>query len=250
MNELKVKSLSFGYQHALSCDVSFSLHEGETLTIIGPNGVGKSTLLKTLAGQIKPLYGRVIYRAKDEELNLHLSDPFVRARHITMMAQVSAIDPGLWVEEVIEMGRTPYLGRFGYFKAEDYQAVEEAIASCELKDLRKRPIAELSGGELQRVRVALALAQQTKIICFDEPVNHLDLKHKAEFFEMVRRLKEEQGLLIIYVLHDLADAFIESDRILVLGNDSARELEPHDDNAQAYLARIFDVDEKRLLNLF
>jgi iron complex transport system ATP-binding protein len=189
---------------------------GELVALAGPNGSGKTTLLKLLGGSIRPAAGEVYFGA-DRVAALPARR---RARHIAVVSQ--HVNPGLTfrVDTLVMMGRTPYTGLFGSPSAEDRRAVSEALVATETRDLAQRRFNELSGGEQQRVSVAMALAQETDFLLLDEPTVHLDLHHQHELLELLHRLHRSRGLGILAVMHDLNLATLYFDRLVVLHEGS------------------------------
>lgn len=184
----------------------------EIVTIIGPNGSGKSTLLKSLCRLLEPTAGTVLLDMKD--INKMSTEQV--ARTISVMAQSAQAPGGITVEELVRYGRMPYQKFFEGLTAEDSAAVEAAISFTELDALRDRKVMTLSGGERQRAWLAMALAQQPKILLLDEPTTYLDVHHQLELMELVLKLHREQGLTIIMVLHDLNHAARYSQRLIAL----------------------------------
>ncbi|MCF6460924.1 ABC transporter ATP-binding protein [Clostridium sp. Cult3] len=213
MYALEIENLNFGYgTKNILKNVSFQVEEGEFISIIGPNGSGKSTLLKLLNNIYEPksgtilIQGREIQDYKGKEL----------ARKVALVPQNTVIDYEFSVEDVVLMGRYPYLGRFEKEGPEDYSIVDEALKLTNTFYLKKRSINEISGGERQRVVVAKTLAQKPDIILLDEPTSHLDINHQIEILRLLKRLNRKHGTTIILVIHDINLANRYSDRILLL----------------------------------
>ncbi|MCA9665795.1 MAG: ABC transporter ATP-binding protein [Myxococcales bacterium] len=238
---LHSESLAWGYDASapLGRDLQLELEPGEALAIVGPNGAGKSTLLRTLAGARAPLDGRVLVGGQDiSALSLEQ-----RARRLALLPQDEAVDLDLTVRELVQLGRTPYLGAFGRLSRDDQSAVEEALEACELAPLASRALGEISGGERQRARLAMCLAQRVPLLLLDEPTSHLDLRRRYELFEQLAALRAERELAVVVVLHDLVDAYDAHDRVLVVADGEARVVARDDREA---LARAFGVPEKRI----
>jgi iron complex transport system ATP-binding protein len=182
-------------------DVNLAVTSGKTLVILGPNGSGKSTLLKTLARQLPPLKGisaesfaqNVAYVPQNPDSEVHLS-----------------------VEEYVSLGRSPHQKWWQWQQTEvDQSEVENALAATGLSSLRQRLVSQLSGGERQRAAIAIGLAQKPTFLLLDEPTAHLDFKHQSELLQLLRRLKVDQKLGMILVLHDLSAAAYLADEILL-----------------------------------
>jgi iron complex transport system ATP-binding protein len=193
--------------------ISCEIPEGRWTAVVGPNGAGKSTLLKLLSGVLPPSAGRVRFRGRE------LSEWGRRklARELAVVAQEAPPRVPLTVREFTEMGRNPYLQPWAALSAGDRQAVEAALRSTELLPLVDRQLGELSGGELQRAKLARALAQAPSVILLDEPTAHLDLGHAVRFFELLRELIGRSDWTVICVTHDLNLASRYADLIMLLG---------------------------------
>lgn len=192
--------------------VDLTLAPGEITAIIGPNGGGKSTLLRSLARIVRPVQGEV----RLDGQSLWQQDPAACARRIAFLPQSPQAPEGLRVRALVERGRTPWLGPFRPLTAADGAAVDDAIALTGLTDLQTRRLDRLSGGQRQRAWIALAIAQATPILLLDEPTTFLDLPHQIEVLRLVRRLNRERGLTVAMVLHDLNQASLHADRIVAM----------------------------------
>jgi iron complex transport system ATP-binding protein len=179
-------------------DISVNLPTGAFIGIIGPNGSGKSTLLKGLAATLAPRTGSVLLDGK--EINKWSRRELARQLAVVPQETTAAFD--FTAEDVVLMGRSPYLTGWQAESPEDLQAAAEAMELTGTWDLRHRPITHLSGGERQRVFIARALAQKTPVILLDEPTAHLDINHQVEVLNLLRRLNH-QGVTIIIIFHDL-----------------------------------------------
>jgi len=195
---LKVEKLSAGYgSKKIIRELSLSFEEGKVYAILGPNGVGKSTFLKALFGLIKPYLG-AIYLNGEELSKLSLKE---LAKRLSYLPQKTSSLPSLTVYETILLGRRPY---FVFEpKERDYAVVEGLISELSLGELAFRRLEELSGGELQKVLLARALAQEPKVLLLDEPINHLDPKNQLEILKILRTLTKNKNLITLIVLHDL-----------------------------------------------
>lgn len=210
---LRVDGLTCGYGARMVLDgFSLSLRRGEFLAVIGPNGCGKSTLVKSITRALRPaggavaLGGRDIWRMKPREL----------ARQVAVVAQETGVEFDFTVEEVVAMGRLPYLSRFRRETEADDRAVRRALEATNTLHLADRLVTGLSGGERQRVMVARALAQEPELLILDEPTAHLDIAHQIELLDLTRRLNRERGLTVIAVLHDLNLASQYAGRLLMM----------------------------------
>jgi iron complex transport system ATP-binding protein len=192
--------------------VSLELAAGEQVALLGANGSGKSTLLRVLAGALRPtagsveLFGRPIASWERAEL----------ARSVTVLPQGMELPHGFRVSEVVALGRIPHARSWFATSAEDEAAVARALADADVEELAGRTVDELSGGERQRVLVALALAQEPRLLLLDEPTAHLDVAHQLALIGLLERLRHARGLTVLAVLHDLNLAARFADRGLVL----------------------------------
>ena len=208
-HELAVQGLCAAYGEAPALrDVSFTIHCGHTLALMGANGAGKSTLLNALAGLLKPTQGQMLWNGA----------PLHRARHeIAYMPQRSEVDWAfpITVRQLVEMGRYPSVGMLGKPSAHDTAIVEKALASMRLGDLQQRQIGALSGGQQQRAFLARALAQEAHILLLDEPFTGLDAPGAESLGELLRLLAHE-GRLVIASYHDVESAEKIFDKVLLL----------------------------------
>jgi iron complex transport system ATP-binding protein len=192
--------------------VSFEAQQRELVAILGPNASGKSTLLKLLAGLLKPLSGRIeVDGAEVSELDLR-----VRAQKIALVAQESELLFPLRVWEYVLQGRYPYGRRLRFESDEDCLLAGNALAQVGADKLRDRWMDHLSGGEKQRVILARALVQQPSLLLLDEPTQHLDIGGKVELLRRLRRLADESRYSVIVVTHELNLAAEFSDRIVLM----------------------------------
>lgn len=199
-----------GADHATLHDVSLTIDAGLLTVIIGPNGAGKSTLMQLLLGVALPARGRVQFRARD----VHQWPRLSLAREIGVVPQGEA-EPLFTVRDTVAMGRYPHLGAWQREGPADVAAIERAMRQCDVQQFAQRWVSTLSGGERQRVRVARALAQETRVIVLDEPTTYLDIRHEMVMFEQVRHLREE-GVTVVLVTHNLNLAARYADRLVLL----------------------------------
>jgi iron complex transport system ATP-binding protein len=201
-------------------DVSLRLTPGQVLGVVGPNGVGKSTLLKVASGVLAPFEGDVLLEGE----KLAVLPPARRARVIAVVAQALHLPETFPAIDVVLMGRTPYLGWLGSEGDRDYEIALEAMTKTGTDPFMDRKVGELSGGEQQRVLIARALAQSPRILLLDEPTAHLDLKHQEEVLSLVRSLALEQGLAVMITLHDLNLVARFADTVALLSNGAIRKV--------------------------
>ena len=207
---LEIKNLTAGYPgRPVLQDVRFAIPEGKVTVIAGPNGSGKSTLLKAIGGILparRELYlqGQPLHSLSQQEL----------ARKIAFLPQNRPI-PEITVERLVLHGRFPYLSYPRRYRKEDIAAAAAAMEQMGLSHLARTPLANLSGGQRQKVYIAMALAQDTPLILMDEPTTYLDIRHQLHLMQEVKELKA-QGKTAIMVLHDLPHAFAAADKIVVM----------------------------------
>ena len=220
-NELRIERAALGYGMVpVLQEVNITVQPGEILAIVGPNGVGKSTLVKGACGSLPLINGEVLIG----EQNLRELKPDRRARMVSVVSQAVNLPPAYCALDVVLMGRTPYLGWLEQESDRDRQIALEAMARTETIDLVARPIGELSGGEQQRVLIARALAQSTPVMLLDEPTAHLDLRHQDNLLKLVRDLAFVDNLAVMITLHDLNLVARFADRVALLSNGRVRKI--------------------------
>lgn len=207
------RGVDFSYYNGLVLqDVSLALSPGSMTSLIGPNGSGKTTLLKILCGLLKPKRGQVLLEGQDIG---RLSRRQI-ARKVALVPQELSVPFDFSVREMVMLGRTPYVRHLRGITAQDHQVVEGTLALTNTAPLAQRPFNELSGGEQQRVIIAMALAQEPRVLLLDEPVVHLDVNHQVEILELIRRLNRQTGLTVLATMHDLNLASLYFDRLVLL----------------------------------
>lgn len=212
MKAIAATSLRFGYGNKpLFADFSLTIASGEFFGIIGPNGSGKSTLLRLFAGILFPEEG--VVRLLGQEIKTFSRRKI--ARIVGLVPQESFFAFEWKVEEVVLMGRNPFLGLFDRPKQADIAKVEEAMRLTEVIDFRDRSINSLSAGEKQRVVLARALAQEPDILLLDEATSHLDIHHRLKILRILKELNK-QGRTIVFVSHELNEAAAFCSRLLLL----------------------------------
>ena len=210
---LKIENLSVSYgSRQILRKISLSVQSGEILALIGPNGVGKSTLIRAASGVIPASSGRV--RTNGD--NFDALTPIQRARYIAVVPQAISLPPAYSVWETVLMGRTPHLGFLGQTSRADEGLARRALERVHADELSERRVGELSGGERQRVLLARALCQSTPILLLDEPTAHLDLQYQVSLLELVRDLAHNDHLAVLIALHDLNLAARYADRVALM----------------------------------
>ncbi len=210
--KLTVEDVRLGYNGRVVVDgVSFAVEPGEMVSIVGPNGSGKSTLLRGMSRLQKPMSGRVLL----DETDIRAMSARQVARNLAILTQSPDAGADLTVRELVFRGRYPHQGILQRVTAADIEAVEWAMEAADTAQFATRPLGSLSGGERQRAWIALALAQQPRVLLLDEPTSFLDISHQVEVMHLLRRLNHE-GMTVVVVLHDLVLAARFSDRVIAM----------------------------------
>ena len=210
---ISANSLSLSYNgHAVVQDFNLSIPPRTIVGLVGPNGSGKTTILRALAGLIEPCAGTALVQGE------HASrlDKRLRARKIGWVPQQESAAWPLTVSEVVRLGRAPHRGWFMPFTAVDMKIVECALARADLLALKNRPVDKLSGGEFQRVLIARVLAQEPEALLLDEPTANLDIRHQIQVLDLVRSLVQEKRLSVVMAIHDLNLAVRYCDHLVLL----------------------------------
>ncbi|MCW7555151.1 ABC transporter ATP-binding protein [Endozoicomonas gorgoniicola] len=212
-SSFSLQQVSFNVaKRTILAPVSLEIPSGKITAILGPNGSGKSTLLKLLSG-LSPV------SSGDIEL---LGKPMAEysrkglAKLLTMLPQHSPVPLGMKVADLVACGRHPYAGPFGRLQTTDRQAIHEALVRVGMSDVAGHVVDHLSGGEMQRVWLAMVLAQQTGILLLDEPTSWLDISHQQKLLDTIRTLNQEQKVTVVWVLHDLNQALQYSDHLVLM----------------------------------
>lgn len=213
--KLDIEDIRVGYEdreiiHGLTAQIA----DGEFVGIVGPNGCGKTTLLRTISRGLKPYSGHVLL----DGLNVYSMSARNFACNVGVVPQETWVAFEFTVMEVVLMGRTPWLGRFAVESKQDREIALDALERTGTAHLAERQANALSGGERQRIMLARALAQEPKVLLLDEPTSHLDINYQFETMDLVRRLNREAGLTVLAVLHDLNLAAQYCDRIIMVGD--------------------------------
>lgn len=201
---------------AVANDISFGLTKGELVAIVGINGIGKSTLLRTL-GRVQPkLSGSVLIKNKPIET--------LKSDELATMVSVVLTEPiaskNLTVFQLVSLGRHPYTNWIGTLSADDLSKILKAIKILELEPLQNTKCYELSDGQLQKVMIAKALAQDTEIILLDEPTTHLDLYHKVHILKLLQRIAHDTKKVVLYTTHEIDLAIQLCDKIFIMNGDT------------------------------
>lgn len=233
---LTAKQLSIGYgKKVLHQNMMLQLNAGQMVVLIGPNGGGKSTLIRTLAGLQKPLHGNIII----DNTSIQKLSSSQRAKQIAVVLTDSISTQSLTVTQLVEMGRFPHTNWAGKLKLKDKQLVAKSIEQVNLTHKANRFYTELSDGEKQRVMIAKALAQDTPIIFLDEPTAHLDLPNTIDIMLLLKQLAHQTGKAILLSTHQLELALQIADKLWLLTAQGIKKGIPEDVVLSNYLPNIF-----------
>ena len=228
-NIIEIKNLSFDYtpNKTIFSNLNLNIKKGEITTLLGKNGCGKSTLIKLLSKNITNYAGNIFLENK--ELKSYSLKEL--AKKLSIVYQNNATPQEITVFDMVSFARLPYQNIFFYKKTkEDIEKINFALKETDLIEYKNTIVSELSGGQLQRVYIAMCLAQDTEIIILDEPTAFLDIKYQKSIMKLVKRLNQELHLTIIMVLHDINQAITYSDNIValldgeIIKNDKAHSL--------------------------
>ena len=210
---MEVRDLFFSYgKNKVLKGTSFTIEEGKITTIMGANGCGKSTLFNLMTKNLYPRKGNIFLHGKNIQ-NLGLKD---FAKRVSIVHQYNSSADDITVERLVSFGRTPHRKMMQGHSDADEKLIQWAMEVTNVLKYRDREVSRLSGGQRQRVWIAMALAQNTKILFLDEPTTYLDIRYQIEILELVKKLNREYGITIIMVLHDINQAIHFSDRIIGL----------------------------------
>lgn len=213
MSMIKGKNIQLAYGDKIIIDgIDLDIKKGEVVSVIGTNGCGKSTLLKALSRALPCKNGNIWLEG--EEIHSIKNKEF--AKKLAFVSQNNEIPEDITVYDFIMYGRVPHKKWYELYNDKDREIVEWAVNICRLDKFRDRKVMSLSGGERQKVWIAMVLAQKTQVLLLDEPTTYLDICHQFEIMELVKKLNKELGITIVMVLHDLNQAAQYSDRIIVV----------------------------------
>lgn len=224
---LQASKISIGYtskkvKNIIASSIDLSLEKGKLIALIGANGIGKSTLLRTITGIQKPLSGTVSLNEK----NIHELDALTLAQNLSVVLTEKLPPSNLTVWELIALGRQPYTNWIGTLTDNDIAKINEAIELTQIGHLTQKRHYEISDGQLQIVLIARALAQDTPLIILDEPTTHLDLLHKVVLFKLLKKLTQETGKCILFSTHDIDMAIQLSDEMIIMTPESTAQDQP------------------------
>ena len=213
-NVFEIKDLHFAYgTNEVIKGLSVKIAEGKVTTLIGANGCGKSTLFNLITKNLRPKSGSILMNGTDVA-DMRLKE---FAQKAAIVHQYNTAPEDITVEKLVGYGRTPHQS-FGISSdtKKDEEMIETAMQITNITKHRDKPVSKLSGGQRQRVWIAMALAQETKILFLDEPTTYLDIRYQLQILKLVRTLNEQYGMTIIMVLHDINQSLYYSDEIIAM----------------------------------
>ena len=224
---LQASKISIGYtskkvRNIIASNIDLSMEKGKLIALIGANGIGKSTLLRTLTGIQKPLSGTVSLNHK----SIHEMDFLSLAQNLSVVLTEKLPPSNLTVWELIALGRQPYTNWIGTLTDNDIAKINEAIELTQIGHLTQKRHYEISDGQLQIVLIARALSQDTPLIILDEPTTHLDLLHKVVLFKLLKKLTQETGKCILFSTHDIDMAIQLSDEMIIMTSENTVQDQP------------------------
>lgn len=241
-NVIQIENLKFKYEEEFVLKlVNLVVQKGSFVSIIGPNGSGKTTLLKNICNLLRPNEGAVI--VKDEQVSN--VKPRTLAKTMAVVHQNASIEFDFKVEDVVLMGRFPYLGRFQSETHNDLEIAKNAMELTSTDHLKHKNIKAISGGERQRVMIARALTQEPEILLLDEPISHLDIKHQLDILKLCKELNHEKELTILTTLHDINLAMRYSDYIVLMNQGEIVTVgKPVDVVTIENIKKVYEIDVK------
>ena len=239
---LRVEALSSGYdKETVFTNLNTSIQKGKITTIIGPNGCGKSTLLKTIGRILQQKNGKVYLHGEDM-----MSMPTKAiAKRLALLSQSPVAPAQLKVDELISYGRFPHRKNIGTLSKKDMEVIEWAMTVTKTIEYRNREINQLSGGQRQKVWLAMALAQETEILLLDEPTTYLDMAHQLEMLKIVKQLNKKHQCTVVMVLHDINHAARFSDELIAMrGGEIITTGTPKEILTKEVMKKVFQIDAK------
>jgi iron complex transport system ATP-binding protein len=217
---LKTKQLSIGYatkkaKTVIANNINIELHKGELVGLVGANGIGKSTLLRTLTNVQNPLSGDVFINTK----NISDFQPEDLAKALSLVLTEQVASKNLSVFELVALGRQPYTNWVGNLTEHDINSIHTSLQQTNIEDLKHKKCFELSDGQLQKVMIARALAQDTDLIILDEPTTHLDMYHKAYILKLLQKLAKDTNKTILFSSHEIDLAIQLCDKLIVMSKE-------------------------------
>lgn len=240
MEYFRTEELSVGYRgKVLLGNINIGIEKGKILTLVGPNGTGKSTILKTIIRQLEKI-GGTVYVGKQDMKTWNIRE---MAKQVSVVL-TEKIHPELMTcEEVVAMGRYPYTNALGKMTPEDKKVVEKALRTVHGEELAERDFSSLSDGQKQRIMLARAICQEPEMLVLDEPTAYLDIRFKMDLLNVLRNMADREGLTVVMSLHEVELAKRVSDKVLCIGEEGIdRYGTPKEVFTPGYIAQLFHVD--------
>jgi iron complex transport system ATP-binding protein len=224
---LSTSNLNIGYKTkkatmTIAENLNLNLASGKLISLIGANGIGKSTLLRTITGIQQPLSGNVFLNDK----NINTYNSLELAQNLSVVLTEKLPPSNLSVFELVALGRQPYTNWIGTLNPTDIEKVQDAMQLTQIEHLTTKKHYEISDGQLQKVLIARALAQDTPLIILDEPTTHLDLLHKVSLFKLLKKLTQETQKCILFSTHDIDLAIQLSDEMIIMTPETVVQDQP------------------------
>lgn len=240
---LKTENLKIGYQKkhlqiVIASHINVEVKEGELVAVIGINGVGKSTFLRSISGVQNPLEGKIIINSEDKE---SISSEKL-AELISLVLTEQPVSRNLGVAELVALGRQPYTNWIGSLSEGDRQKVRTALELVDIDPLKNKKCFELSDGQFQKVLIARALAQDTPIMILDEPTSHLDMYHKAQVLKLLKQLSVQTKKAVIFATHEINLALQLCDKIILMKEDGILQGTPNELIEKRAFESVFPAD--------
>ena len=240
---IRLNELSVGYEgNAIIENIDFVIGKGEIVTLIGPNGAGKSTILKTVSRQLQPVSGVAYVNGRE----LDGYDQGELAKVLSLLL-TERIDPEYMTgRDIIETGRYPYTGKMGILSESDHAVVDNVIKLLGIQELADRLFRKLSDGQKQRILIGRALAQEPEILILDEPMSYLDIRHKLELIEILRKLKTEKNITIVMSLHEFELAKVIADKVICVKEEGiGRTGKPEEVLQSSVIKDLYDITDEQ-----
>lgn len=244
---LKTNNLSVGYNNkVVISNINVEVKNGEILCLLGSNGAGKTTLLRSLSKLISPIKGEIYLNG----VNINCISRKALSKKMALVLTNRLLGDLMTVQDIVNIGRYPYTGFFGNLSKKDLIMVDEALESVDALYLKKRYFDELSDGEKQKVLVARALVQEPEIIILDEPTTHLDIKHRLELINILKKLSKEKSISVILSLHEIDIALKSCDKVALIKNNKVIAYgQPEDVVDEDIINSLYELDDKNFNSL-
>jgi iron complex transport system ATP-binding protein len=246
MSILRTENLAASYEKfSVFTDLNVTIPKGEITTIIGPNGCGKSTLLKTMGRILKQQHGNVYLQGQ----NLNKMATKQIAKNLSLLPQTPTAPSELKVEELVSYGRYPHRTNKNKLSSYDKEMINWALEVTRTSSFKHREIGQLSGGQRQKVWLAMVLAQETEVLLLDEPTTYLDMAHQLEVLEIVENLNRDKMRTIVMVLHDINHAARFSHHIVAMKNgEIIQKGSPGDIITEDVLREVFEIEARIMID--